>query len=151
MEGSVNHKGQTHIHFLTATNTLGSSFWLEGEDDELSPSLPVSNEYTGFGGLAGAALHPLALGEQVNEVILMAQRELTIIVGQFGLSGNVRRHRTLLDASHYGAIRAIRIIGAGGVDSQLAAQRMLAAGADLVGVATALGQRGPQIFADISA
>ncbi|KAK0547887.1 dihydroorotate dehydrogenase [Tilletia horrida] len=155
LEARVNSRGQCGIHFLTATNTLGSSLWLSEQNGILSPSLPVLKGFTGFGGLAGAALHPLALGEPPNRQgwrlsPLITNKKLTIEILNVW-QGNVRRHRTLLDASTHTSIRALRIIGAGGVDSQLAAQRMVAAGADIVGLATALGQRGPDIFAEIAA
>ncbi|KAL9132820.1 MAG: hypothetical protein Q9175_006009, partial [Cornicularia normoerica] len=50
-------KDRCPISFITATNTLGSSLVLSGS---LSPALNSSNG-TGIGGLAGSALHPLAL------------------------------------------------------------------------------------------
>jgi dihydroorotate dehydrogenase (fumarate) len=64
--------GSTDLHpiaFLTSTNTLGSSFWLnEGEHGTLVKALPSVYEADGdscdgTGGLAGESLHPISLGE----------------------------------------------------------------------------------------
>lgn len=76
----------------------------------------------GIGGLAGAALHPISLG-------------------------NVRLLRTMLDSDD--SLRQVEIIGVGGVSDGSGFQRMKAAGATVVGVGTALGARGVQIFAEV--
>ena len=73
----------------------------------------------GIGGLAGAALHPLALG-------------------------NVRMLRTLL--SRHDRTRHIQIIGVGGVSDDAGVQRMLKAGADYVAIGTACGVMGVKVF-----
>lgn len=55
--------------FLTSTNTLGSSFWLnEGERGEMVKALPSipgtsGEDFDGTGGLSGESLHPISLGE----------------------------------------------------------------------------------------
>ena len=77
-------KGRCPISFITATNTLGSSLVLS---DSLTPALSSSTG-TGIGGLAGSALHPLALG-------------------------NVAKIRRMLDANE--SLQRIEIIGLGGV------------------------------------
>ena len=76
----------------------------------------------GIGGMAGAALHPLALG-------------------------NVRTIRKLLDGQP--RLKGIDIIGVGGVEDRAGFERMRKAGADVVGVGTALGRRGVCIFEEI--
>lgn len=111
-EGSV-------IDFITATNTLGSSLLLDSNNN------PVLNSEagTGIGGLAGAALHPLALG-------------------------NVAQLRTLLDA--HPETKDVVIIGVGGVEDKAGYERMRKVGAVAVGVASALGRYGVGIFEKIS-
>jgi dihydroorotate dehydrogenase (fumarate) len=91
-------------------------------DDHLSPALS-STDMTGIGGMAGSPLHPLALG-------------------------NVRLLRRVLDSEP--ALRAISIIGIGGVSDAAGFKRMKGVGAGVVGVGTALGQKGIGIFEEIS-
>lgn len=105
------------ISFITATNTLGSCLVL---DEQLKPALASGNSI-GTGGMAGDALHPLALG-------------------------NVKTLRRLLDISESPAIRRIVIIGIGGVSDSSGHRRMVSVGADYVGVGTALGREGVSIF-----
>lgn len=130
---------QTKISFLTATNTLGSSLLLQqprrpsdaidknaNDDDDnyhygYSPALPSASG-EGIGGLAGAPLHPLALG-------------------------NVKILRGMLD-SHEG-LRGVGIIGVGGVGDSEGFARMRAVGAEVVGVGTALGREGLGVFGKI--
>ena len=103
------------ISFITATNTLGSSLVLSGS------LIPVLNSTTGtgIGGLAGSALHPLALG-------------------------NVATIRRMLDA--YEQLQHIEIIGVGGVSDASSYMRMRAVGATAVAVGTALGVEGVAVF-----
>lgn len=107
------------IDFLTTTNTLGTSLVLT---DTLSPALG-SLSGTGLGGLAGAALHPLALG-------------------------NVATFRKLLD--EHPATENIMIIGVGGVEDYGGFARMRKVGAEAVAVATALGRYGVDVFQRIA-
>lgn len=107
------------VSFITACNTLGSCLVL-ADDDSSEPALPG----TGIGGMAGAPLHPLALG-------------------------NVRTIRKMLDESQY-ALGHVQIIGVGGVLDAAGFQRMQAVGADIVGVGTGLGIKGLSIFKDIA-
>jgi len=110
------------ISFITATNTLGSCLVLDSLD---RPALgSVTGE--GIGGMAGDALHPLALG-------------------------NVKTIRGLLDQSTHGDVRSISIIGIGGVKDADGFRRMKSVGADAVGVGTALGREGVGIFGKIAA
>ena len=112
------------IDFITATNTLGSSLILAPPaqgSDAWTPALSSASG-TGIGGLAGTALHPLALG-------------------------NVATLRHLLD-EHEG-LRDIEIIGVGGVSDHQGYERMRSVGASAVGVATALGAGGINVFAKI--
>ena len=90
-------------------------------DDSGAPAI-ASADGSGIGGLAGPALHALSLG-------------------------NVRKFRSMLDAEP--SLRDISIIGVGGVHDHASYKRMLAAGADAVGVATALGIEGADVFAKI--
>jgi len=106
------------IAFITATNTLGSALLLTAA---LQPAL-ASADGSGVGGLAGAPLHPLALG-------------------------NIRALRAMCDGE--AALKAIRIIGIGGVSDSAGFARMRAVGASAVGVGTALGRRGVRVFGEI--
>lgn len=99
------------ISFITATNTLGNCTVFDAH----GPVLPSDG---GLGGLAGPAIHPLALG-------------------------NVATLRRMLDAK---GMRDIDIIGVGGVSDAAGYERMRVAGAAAVGVATALGRQGVAVF-----
>ncbi|KAI1662716.1 dihydroorotate dehydrogenase [Daldinia decipiens] len=110
--------GNCPASFVTATNTLGSCLLLGGGGD--GPAL--GGETGGIGGMAGAPLHPLALG-------------------------NVATLRRMLDAvpetSH------VQIIGVGGVEDAAGYRRMRDVGAAAVGVGTALGRKGVGVFGEI--
>lgn len=108
-------RGRCPISFITATNTLGSSLVLS---ESLIPILNSSTG-TGIGGLAGSALHPLALG-------------------------NVATIRRMLD--RHETLRHVEIIGVGGVGDVAGYERMRAVGAAAVGVGTALGMEGVAVF-----
>jgi dihydroorotate dehydrogenase (fumarate) len=124
----------TLIHSLLATITDGTPCPISfitatntlGNSLVYSTScLPVlkSSDGSGIGGLAGDPLHPLALG-------------------------NVCTLRKRLSA--HPELARIRIIGVGGVKDNDGYLRMIAAGAEAVGVATALGRRGVNVFEEIS-
>jgi dihydroorotate dehydrogenase (fumarate) len=115
------------ISFVTATNTLGSALHLSSP-----PSLAVdkpptyqptlsSAAGTGIGGLAGEAIHYLSLG-------------------------NVDTLRRGLDAV---GLQDVVVIGVGGVGDTEGMRRMLSVGAGAVGVGTALGREGVDVFAKI--
>ena len=104
------------ISFITSTNTLGSCLVMDPSTQ--LPALNSSNG-SGVGGLAGAALHPLSLG-------------------------NVQTIRRMLD--EHVSLKHIHIIGVGGVCDAPSFNRMRAAGANAVGVGTALGRFGTEIF-----
>lgn len=108
------------ISFITAINTLGNCLIVDPSDAR-SPVLNSANG-TGLGGLAGAALHPLALG-------------------------NVKTLRQML-GSHE-RLKHIEIIGVGGVMDGAGFRRMVNAGASAVAVGTALGNRGIDVFESI--
>lgn len=113
------------VSFITAVNTLGSSLLLTempGPQRGYGPQLN-SLDGSGIGGLAGAPLHPLALG-------------------------NVFRLRRMLDEKDQ--LKDIVVIGIGGVEDAAGYQRMRAAGAAAVGVGTALGRKGINIFQHIT-
>jgi dihydroorotate dehydrogenase (fumarate) len=127
--------------FLTSTNTLGQTlFFAEqtGVPPVLAPSgsktaavADASDNATEFalpvalGGMAGEALHPLALG-------------------------NVYTLRRLLDAHEEASLREICIIGAGGVTTRAAHLRMRRAGAAVVACATILVREGVGVFEKLS-
>ena len=108
-------KGRCPISFITATNTLGSSLVLS---ESHTPALNSSTG-AGIGGLAGSALHPLALG-------------------------NVATIRRMLDA--HASLQNIEIIGVGGVHDSAGYKRMKTVGAAAVAVGTALGSQGLVVF-----
>ena len=107
------------ITFITATNTLGNCLVLDST--KLTPALDSSTG-TGTGGLAGSALHPLALG-------------------------NVATLRRMLDA--HKELEHIQIIGVGGVSDAAGFERMRNVGASAVAVGTALGAEGVGVFEKI--
>jgi dihydroorotate dehydrogenase (fumarate) len=106
------------LDFITTCNTLGCSLLL---DDSLCAKLS-SADGMGIGGLAGAPLHPIALG-------------------------NVALLRKMLDSDL--ATSHIPIIGIGGVSDTAGFSRMQAAGAAVVGVGTAFGIEGIDVFEHI--
>ena len=106
------------LTFITSTNTLGSCLVLS---DDLCPAVNSESGH-GIGGLAGDALHPLALG-------------------------NVKTIRVMLDM--HVSLKGICIIGIGGVSDGASFRRMRAVGADVVAVGTALGRYGIEIFSRI--
>lgn len=110
------------ISFITTTNTLGSSLLLTNDGKDKNHPAIASASGTGIGGLAGAALHPLALG-------------------------NVATLRSMLD--EHDELRHIEIIGVGGVSDRAGYERMKSAGAAAVGLATALGAEGVGVFEKI--
>lgn len=118
------------ITFITSCNTLGSSLLLapqlesssEGHPHEVYHRTLESATGTGIGGLAGAPLHPLALGNV------------------YTVKGLLFQHKEL---------EHIQIIGVGGVEDTAGYKRMRAVGAAAVGVGTALGRKGVSIFSEI--
>ena len=108
------------IGFITSTNTLGSALVVNGENGE---SVLKSIAGTGIGGMAGAPIHALSLG-------------------------NVLTIRQMLNAQP--KLKHLEIIGVGGVDDKGGYDRMRSVGADFVGVGTAIGVKGLQVFADIA-
>ncbi|CZR65531.1 related to dihydroorotate dehydrogenase A [Phialocephala subalpina] len=123
LESSASLEGGCPISFITATNTLGNCLVMTMSKNN-DPALGSANG-TGIGGMAGDALHPLALG-------------------------NVKTIRGMLDASRYPNIQGIQIIGIGGVSDAAGFKRMKSVGAAAVGVGTALGREGVDIFKKIS-
>ncbi|KAH8670817.1 hypothetical protein BX600DRAFT_457591, partial [Xylariales sp. PMI_506] len=109
------------VSFLTATNTLGSCLVLSGDDADAACGQPRLAA-PGIGGMAGASLHPLALG-------------------------NVATLRRLLDQEE--GTRGVAVIGVGGVEDVAGYRRMQSVGAAAVGVGTALGRKGLKVFEDI--
>ncbi|KAI9778568.1 MAG: dihydroorotate dehydrogenase [Candelina submexicana] len=114
------HEDRPIISFITATNTLGGCLILDQETDH--PALSSSSG-TGIGGLAGAALHPIALG-------------------------TVKALRNMLERDDI--FWQIDIIGVGGVSDSASYGRMRSVGAGAVAVGTALGARGLNVFGEIA-
>ncbi|KAH9900253.1 dihydroorotate dehydrogenase-like protein [Xylariomycetidae sp. FL2044] len=108
------------ISFITATNTLGSCLVLDGAGEAAGKPRLAGN--AGIGGMAGAPLHALALG-------------------------NVATLRRLLDVDE--STRHVRLIGIGGVEDSDGYRRMRGVGAFAVGVGTALGRKGVGVFEEI--
>jgi dihydroorotate dehydrogenase (fumarate) len=140
--------------FLTSTNTLGQTLFFAEQAATATATMPnspllgkdvvvpddaenaaaveaVATTPTGFalptvlGGMAGEALHPLALG-------------------------NVYTLRQLLNAHHDPSVRNISIIGVGGVTTRAAHVRMRRAGAAVVACATILVREGAGVFEKLS-
>lgn len=114
------------VSFVTATNTLGSCLVLdgrgereEGDGKDGQFALPGS----GLGGMAGAPLHPLALG-------------------------NVCTLRRMLD-ERAEKLGRVSVIGVGGVLDAGGYRRMRTVGADVVALATGLGLKGVEVFGKI--
>ena len=108
------------IDFITATNTLGNCLVMT-EADHASHYVSAVNSASGFGigGVGGAAIHSLALG-------------------------NVNTFRRLLD--QHDNLRHIEIIGVGGVSDYTGYERMMSAGASVVAIGTAFGKEGLEVF-----
>lgn len=115
------------IAYFTCTNTLGNSLVFADQTPTPDAKTDMSPFAVppGLGGLAGEAIHALSLG-------------------------NVYTFSRLLAESDDPAMREIVIIGAGGVTSPEAVQRMNRAGAKIVGCATLLGKEGVKAFEILS-
>jgi dihydroorotate dehydrogenase (fumarate) len=126
--------GVCPVSFITATNTLGSCLVFappqsrpEVEDPTLASPGSFALPDSGLGGMAGAPLHPLALG-------------------------NVCTIRRMLDApARTATLGHVQVVGVGGVLDAKGYRRMRAVGAHVVGVATGLGLKGVDIFGEIEA
>ncbi|KAG2129777.1 hypothetical protein DEU56DRAFT_491302 [Suillus clintonianus] len=113
------------IAYFTCTNTLGNSLVFADQTPDAKTDMSPFAVPPGLGGLAGEAIHALSLG-------------------------NVYTFSRLLAESDDPAMREIVIIGAGGVTSPEAVQRMNRAGAKIVGCATLLGKEGVKAFEILS-
>ncbi|KAJ7139534.1 hypothetical protein C8R44DRAFT_828049 [Mycena epipterygia] len=114
------------IAYVACTNTLGNSL-LFGDQVEAGPGSTAAFAVpTALGGLAGDALHALALGNVYSFARLLA--------AEGPASG----------------LRDVVIVGIGGVTSVGAAARMRTAGAAVVGSATLFGKEGVHAFKILS-
>ncbi|OTA00896.1 Golgi GDP-mannose transporter [Trichoderma parareesei] len=109
------------LSFITATNTLGSSLLIDTASSSSTSPGPLLPD-AGIGGMAGPPLHPLALG-------------------------NVSNLRRRFDADP--RLVHLDIIGVGGVYDGQGYKRMRSVGAMAVGIATALGRQGMDVFTSI--
>ncbi|KAI9728701.1 MAG: dihydroorotate dehydrogenase [Chrysothrix sp. TS-e1954] len=164
LQATASADGASCISFVTSTNTLGNCLVLapssdgpapltssttssmappttngvlEGDDAQSHPQDQIQNQPgeptyrpaltsesgTGHGGVGGAAIHPLSLG-------------------------NVATLRRLLDERE--ELRGIEILGTGGVSNWEGAARMRAVGARAVGIGTAVGKDGTDVFGRIA-
>jgi dihydroorotate dehydrogenase (fumarate) len=114
----VNDILEIPLQFITATNTLGCSLVLNRN----CVPLVSSEDGSGIGGMAGAPLHALSLG-------------------------NVHIIRSILKS--HKALQHVQVIGVGGVNDGDGMRRMRSAGADFVGVGTALAMKGVKVFDEI--
>lgn len=110
-------RADQRISFITAVNTLGCC--CVGIDGHDSGVLALPGE--GMGGLAGTAIHPLALG-------------------------NVKLHSQIVAD---GPLGHLEIIGVGGVRDGQGYKNMRSVGANYVALATAFGQQ-PRVFFEIA-
>ena len=121
------HTGACPVSFVTATNTLGTSLVLSGPIDKegIVPFATACMSYdsSGIGGMAGTPLHPLALGNV------------------FQLTKHLKDHPYT---------KHIQVIGVGGVQDSDGYRRMRHVGASAVGVGTALGRIGLDVFNQIA-
>ncbi|KAK3377856.1 hypothetical protein B0H63DRAFT_525120 [Podospora didyma] len=132
LEASANGEagGVSPVSFLTATNTLGSCLVFASPtpssgdgDSTTSMAAAWALPGAGIGGMAGAPLHPLALGNVATLRRMLGER------------GDKLGH--------------IQVIGIGGVLDAGGYRRMRAVGAAVVGVGTGLGLKGLDIFGEI--
>ncbi|KAL1739204.1 hypothetical protein HDZ31DRAFT_69183 [Schizophyllum fasciatum] len=105
---------QPSVSFFTCTNTLGNTLMPASMLEGWQGEGMQGKDM--LGGAGGEAIHSLALGNVATFVRLLTERE---------------------------DLRNIKIIGAGGVTSCEAVQRMRDAGASVVGSATLFGKLGP--------
>ncbi|KAF9882134.1 dihydroorotate dehydrogenase [Colletotrichum karsti] len=116
-------KVPSKISFITAVNTLGSCLLLEQDDEDPDGDLVARLPGSGLGGMAGPPLHPLALGN-VKTISELVSREPELL--------------------------HIKVIGVGGVSDADGFRRMMSVGAYAVGVGTALGREGVDVFEKIA-
>ncbi|KAH8120681.1 FMN-linked oxidoreductase [Phellopilus nigrolimitatus] len=130
------------IAFLTCTNTLGSSL-LFGEQTlgATTSALPAPINGEGGGGTM-AAQSPFALPTPLGGLAGEALHALAL--------GNVYTFAQLLSKSGDPALQRIALVGVGGVTCSAAVARMHRAGAQVVGCATLLGREGVRAFEMLS-
>lgn len=121
--GALREVSPCPVAFVTAVNTLAPALVVRGEGGEgaLEPALGSASGL-GLGGMAGAPLHPLALGNVLSLKEALGREE---------------------------GLGQIMIIGVGGVEDAGGWRRMRMVGADAVGVGTALGRFGVEVFGKI--
>jgi dihydroorotate dehydrogenase (fumarate) len=116
---ALKHASSSVVDFVTSTNTLGTCLVYD------EAGVPTLNSETGsgVGGLAGAAIHPISLGNVAAMHALLSKDEAT---------------------------KDILIIGCGGVDDKAGYDRMIKAGAGAVACASAVGRLGVKVFENIT-
>ncbi|BGP40359.1 dihydroorotate dehydrogenase [Rhodotorula kratochvilovae] len=133
--------GEHPISFLTATNTLGQGLVFAPQIADVPGSVAQTRAGKetegeeralpggGWGGLAGAAVHQLALGNIARLALLLR--------GSPSLSAPPPADARL---------KSITLIGVGGAHDAAGVERFRRAGADAVACATALGREGTGVF-----
>lgn len=120
-------RAQNPIAYLACTNTLGNALLFGDQVESAGPGSAAAFAVpTALGGLAGDALHALALGNVYSFTRLLAEE------------------------GPESGLRDIVIVGIGGVTSAEAAARMRTAGAAVVGSATLFGKQGVHAFKILS-
>jgi len=167
------------VSFLTSTNTLGQgepslpSTFRRKTRSELSrftglifadqiaePTLSnsiaqlskVDEEFgvpSGYGGLAGEAIHQISLGWVSQSLLGTPACSSTLELTFIYTYSNVHRLRTLLDSSRDPRVKGITLIGVGGASDGASVERFKRAGAAAVAIATALGREGIEVFENI--
>ncbi|KAJ7785723.1 hypothetical protein B0H16DRAFT_2835 [Mycena metata] len=129
LRGYSDAQGRNPIAYFACTNTLGNALLFAEQVGETGTGEGEGEAFavpTALGGVAGDALHPLALGN-----VLSFARLLEV---EGPVSG----------------LRNIVLVGIGGVTSPEAAARMRKAGAAVVGSATLFGKEGVHAFKILS-
>jgi dihydroorotate dehydrogenase (fumarate) len=127
------------IAFLTSTNTLGNGLVFNDQtSNDIEPGFAVS---PGFGGLGGATIHSLSVGNVSKLVSLL---ETPTLATKLKLSEMAAKN-TDGDTGN-----GIVVIAVGGVNSGTTFKHFMNVGAVACEVATAFGVEGIQVFERIS-
>lgn len=132
-------RGDQGIAFLTSTNTLGQGLVFKDQvDADKPPELALPS---GLGGLGGAMIHPLSVGNVSKLVSLL---ETPTLATKHKLSDAEAK-----SMREDGFTEGIAVIGVGGINSGQTLKHFLAVGAVAGEVGTALGAEGISVFEKI--